>query len=488
MKFKWFYTIPVILILNGCYDYNRVANPKAQDGFVDKSDTFKLLVKTTKTKPIFNEVTGAFGVTLGDVFSSTSSKNGVKFTPDSHPSYLSDFRYFTNDKGIVYKITALGQFLEYSRFSQYEYQLKCNEKQNNLVNILKATYENKASKEKSYVFFNSSRYTYYNHDAIHKNKIIVTACKARNKRLVVDNEIINKFRQDAKSIFGAHTATYKDSYKYDTSFVVTYLNPKLSEEYKLKERLKKEGLDAQDIKKKKKLRQLLAEEYGLVKSSNDIFNKSKSTNIKPFKDVLKRSIGNKSVSIPIPNDWFEVSSEIPKLFKTFEKITLPPNRVVAAFLPNADKKTPKLNRYTLVLTSKDAEKMPDLPSSEFAWFKSQVRNKQDTLVKWFKEKYGDSWSIPDAPSLSKFKIGEMIPIGIFIDKNNAFAQATIMNTETTSATESSSYRNVVVGAATILVKGKLLNIQVNSTYKTNEDVLWVKATTKELVDLILQAN
>ena len=75
--------------------------------------------------------------------------------------------------------------------------------------------------------------------------------------------------------------------------------------------------------------------------------------------VIQRAIGGKLISIPSPKNWFEISSQMPTLFQTFEKLTLPPHRVVAAFISNTDKEssTPQFNRYILITASKDIEKM-----------------------------------------------------------------------------------------------------------------------------------
>jgi len=198
-------------------------------------------------------------------------------------------------------------------------------------------------------------------------------------------------------------------------------------------------------------------------------------------------IGGKQIDIPSPDGWYEISNKRPDFFKTFEKMTLAPNRLVAAFLPSNDKENPDFNRYMLITVSKDVEKMPDIPNSEFSWFRSQIKKQQHTLSANFRSRYGNGGLSDIKNSSIKFKIGEMTPLGIFINKSNAIAVATLMSTET-SIDQDKTYDNVIVGAATIRVKGKMFNVQVLSKYETYTDIVWMKGKTNELVDLIFKAN
>jgi hypothetical protein len=178
MKLKLLYLIVTSLLLGGCVSYDSISNSHIQENLEFKGKPSKPPVKIIETSPVFNEVIGAFGVTLEETSNLPTLKSGIKFIPGSHPSYLSDFRYFTNDDNIIFKITTVGEFLEWKRsfsfislatdsFTPYE----CNSKQNELVKILMATYENKTPKKGKY---GSSKYTYYNSNALHKNKIIIT--------------------------------------------------------------------------------------------------------------------------------------------------------------------------------------------------------------------------------------------------------------------------------------------------------------------------
>ena len=220
-----------------------------------------------------------------------------------------------------------------------------------------------------------------------------------------------------------------------------------------------------------------------------IINNIKETGVghKNKSYINYKIIGGKRIAIPSPDGWYEISNKNPDFFKTFEKMTLAPNRLVAAFLPKNDNENPDFNRYMLITASKDVEKMPNIPHSDFRWFKSQIKERQNILAMKFRSRYGNG-SLRNLDNSSiKFKIGEMTPLGVFIDKSNAIATATIMSTET-KINQDTVYNNVVVGAATLRVNGKMFNVQVLSKYEAYTDIIWMKGKANELVDLIFEAN
>jgi hypothetical protein len=226
-----------------------------------------------------------------------------------------------------------------------------------------------------------------------------------------------------------------------------------------------------------------------ITSSNKT-NKSKSIKIQLHQEntnTVKTTIGGKEIFIPFPDGWYEISKDKPELVEIFKKMTYSPFRLVAAFLPNKNKGIPDLNRYILITVSTDVERMPDMLSSDFSWYRSQIKEQQYTLAANFRSKYGDGDLNNIKNSPIKFKIGEMTPLGVFINKSSAIAVATLMSTETI-IDQDMTYNNVIVGAATLRVKGKMFNIQVLSKYKTGVDIIWMKAKTNELVDLILKEN
>ena len=95
MKLKLLYLIVTSLLLGGCVSYDSISNSQIQENLEFKGKPSKPPVKIIETSPVFNEVIGAFGVTLEETSNLPTLKSGIKFIPGSHPSYLSDFRYFT---------------------------------------------------------------------------------------------------------------------------------------------------------------------------------------------------------------------------------------------------------------------------------------------------------------------------------------------------------------------------------------------------------
>lgn len=215
--------------------------------------------------------------------------------------------------------------------------------------------------------------------------------------------------------------------------------------------------------------------------------KVKSVKVQPYSEssnVVERVIGGKTITLPSPEGWYEVSKDRPSALKALRPLVLSPNRLVAAFLPGKVSEIPEYGKYALIMVSKDIEQMPDLPSSEFRWLRAQVEKKNGNFVENLDEKYGREFALSSSAVIN---IGDIKPLGVFMSKPKAIAYASLMST--TTNIEGNEYKhNVFIGLATLLIKGKMFNVQITSEYKTDADISRAVKDTRSFVNSIIKAN
>ncbi len=214
--------------------------------------------------------------------------------------------------------------------------------------------------------------------------------------------------------------------------------------------------------------------------------KSKSTNIQLHQEsakTFKTIIGGEVIFLPSPSGWYEVSSENPDISSKFEENTVEIARFIASFLLLESKNNPDFLKNVVISTQK-AIQNKTVYKSDFLWYKSELESQMNSIVDEFKTDFGKGDLKFEKES--NFKIDNITPMGIFLNKDNAIAMATITRFESTEVDE--LYGEMIIGAATVLVKEKMLNIQVSAPYKTEADAVWVKYQTNKFVDSILKAN
>jgi hypothetical protein len=214
--------------------------------------------------------------------------------------------------------------------------------------------------------------------------------------------------------------------------------------------------------------------------------KSKSTEIQFYQentDTVKTTIGRKVIFLPSPSGWYEASSNNPDVLSKFKENTMKVAKFIAVFILLENKEHPDFLKNVTITTQKAIENNT-VHNTDFLWYKSELESQMNLILDEYKSGFGKG-DLGVEKKLN-FKIDNMTPIGVFLNKDNAIAMATIIRFESTEV--DGVFGEMIVGAATVLVKGKMLNIQVSSPYKAEGDIAWVRAVTNEFVDLILSAN
>lgn len=196
-------------------------------------------------------------------------------------------------------------------------------------------------------------------------------------------------------------------------------------------------------------------------------------------------LGDRPVSIPAPEGFYEISQLSPKTRKLAEAVTLPDSRLLAVYVSES----PKFEKYIVLQTSRRLEQL-DVSEVQFSQLVAQV--KQDALAKMIKEEVGPL--VDDAAGkLSKeygfplkLEVGELVSLGVFMEKTDAVGFA-VLQKNRVSANGQLDYLTVG-GAAIMRVKGKILRAHVNSDYKSPKDAEWARSTLSTWVDQILATN
>lgn len=213
---------------------------------------------------------------------------------------------------------------------------------------------------------------------------------------------------------------------------------------------------------------------------------------------IKIDVGGLKIDIHAPEGFHEVSSISPETRELAEIMTPPENRLLAVFISDEDLRKitngekADFNRYMLLQVYRKTENTNVSPE-QFQKISSQIKEQQNTLLVNAKE-YIDNHFDGVTEKLSKesdvflqIKIGEQIPLGIFLDKQNALGFANLSK----YMIEENGQQNTNVLTAcssVILIKDKLLFSYVYSNYKAQNDIIWAKSTSKEWVNSLLTAN
>lgn len=216
------------------------------------------------------------------------------------------------------------------------------------------------------------------------------------------------------------------------------------------------------------------------------------------------NIGEKTIHLPAPEGFFEVSHLSEAIRKFTETLTPPENRLLAVFVSGKsfgqimkdDSTWIKNNatlgdRYMLVQVFREDENKI-ISNLEFAQFKDSLKQKQLPFEK-IKDRVGaiikkatDEIS-HEHDIVLDFKYDKPVPLGVFMDKPDVVAFAVLMKTQKLlNRTSTVSFQ--VGGTSILKTKDKILFIYVYSNFDTVEDLDWVQAVSSRWVEQILLEN
>ena len=216
--------------------------------------------------------------------------------------------------------------------------------------------------------------------------------------------------------------------------------------------------------------------------------------------LVEVSLGGTNIKLPAPEEFSEVSEVSPQTRSQAEKLTIPQNRLLAYFVPDADlerlKKsqgaTLEYQRYTMVQTLRAAESL-NMSTQDFRGLAQRVRQEQGQFPERDREQ-AQAYVDDASDRLSKergvavdLKVGQPQALGVFADGDDYIASALLAKMKAAMGEKSVEF--VIVSASGFLrVKNKLIFAWVYSKYDSQEDIDWVRAAAKDWIQGILSAN
>lgn len=213
---------------------------------------------------------------------------------------------------------------------------------------------------------------------------------------------------------------------------------------------------------------------------------------------IQIEVGGTMINVPSPAGFHEISDLSPETRKRAETMTPPQNRLIAVFVSEADLgrimkgDAPEFGRYMFLQVFRDLENR-NISRSQFQQLGTQIKQQQNTLSTKLKDK-ADSFIEGAADKLSKdsaislsLKMGEIVPLGVFLEQSNAVSLAMLAKYQVSAEGEKLDYV-VISGTSWVRVKQKVLYANVYSTYKSQDDLNWVRSKSREWVNSLLTFN
>jgi len=209
-------------------------------------------------------------------------------------------------------------------------------------------------------------------------------------------------------------------------------------------------------------------------------------------------VGGKSICVPAPEGFhFVEMSRLPSgTRKVVETLTAPNNRLLALFVCESDLarimkgESADLGRSLNVQVFREAEQL-DISSTQFQQIVAHFKRQQETLLKNAKDKFGpllDEASrnlSKDAGNTLKLKVNDVLPLGVFLDRNDAFGFAILTKSQVLAEGQQLDCVRIC-GICLVRVKGKLLYVYAH--YEGPNDLGQVRATATRWVEQILANN
>lgn len=209
-------------------------------------------------------------------------------------------------------------------------------------------------------------------------------------------------------------------------------------------------------------------------------------------------VGDATVAVPPPQGFAEVREVSAETFSIFEEMCPPANRLLAVFVTQRDVgrlirgQTAELSQS---VTVQSAPKLDDitLAKHQFKELRHMLRKQYDTLFQ--KQRAAiDEATVKAGQALSKrletdiaFQIGGVVPLGV--DHETASAITLSQLAKFDMATGQQQQEHVVAGTIVVLlVKGKVLYLNIYRTYHGDADLAWTRSTAKQWAAQILADN
>jgi len=169
------------------------------------------------------------------------------------------------------------------------------------------------------------------------------------------------------------------------------------------------------------------------------------------------------------------------------------NRLLAIFLPEADVLRLQhdyealMARYIYVLTLRQTESI-EIPINIFNDISVKAKDEQNTILDKYRDKIDNQLEIFSEKIETEMSINDIVPLGIFDETEASFSYAFISKYLVTETEDEVIEHEVVGGMNTLLLHNKTAYVFVYATFNSQEDIEWVKSTSKEMIQKLILAN
>ena len=209
------------------------------------------------------------------------------------------------------------------------------------------------------------------------------------------------------------------------------------------------------------------------------------------KNIIVDIDGTK-IHIKAPKGFYEISSISPPIRKLAEDFTPKDTRLLGFFVNEDDLgrilkgEDPLLNPHLTIKILRDAENTI-LSPQDFKRSMNYLYNNYNNMIEKMSPKLQKMSEAYTEKYMSKIKVGEAVPVDASITKGNVFTGIMMIRNEINiDGIITSDVK--VASASHLLIKGKMIFIEVLCTYNNKEDITWVKQKNTEWIDLLLSEN
>jgi hypothetical protein len=198
-------------------------------------------------------------------------------------------------------------------------------------------------------------------------------------------------------------------------------------------------------------------------------------------------VSDRIIDIPCPPGFAEVGENRRDIFPA-----APNNRLLAIFVSERDLKlldgeiSKDIEHYMQVQVSRRAEDHP-FSTTDFNQLVNSVKDEQDAALEEVRNEMNTllSNTAKKSEDFPQMEIGKPIPLGTFLDKENAYGFAMLMSLNAGGRPEPMT---MVCGACFVRVKERLLFTYTYGKHEGMQSIEWVHRISQDWVEMIIRAN
>lgn len=213
---------------------------------------------------------------------------------------------------------------------------------------------------------------------------------------------------------------------------------------------------------------------------------------------LTTTVGGTQLTVPSPAGYHEISTLSPEARTIAEQMTPESNRLLGIFVSEADLglvlkgELPAFSRYMLLQSNRQFESY-DLTEKDFHQLSSEIEKRQKLLLANVNDDIARQFDRSSKSISEQYKTdfslraGEQAPLGVYLEEPRAFGFAMLSKYQTEISGTAEDL--VVVGGANFLMaENKLLYAYVYSNFDSQDDIDWVRKTSKSWTGAVIAAN